>query len=146
MNDPHPPDARLEQLLGRALRELPPRRAPATLETRVFAEITRRAALPWWQRSFAHWPGGVRIAFVAVCVLLSALTSMRGTWLSAALGPARELHRLTTLVSAAADTAASLMHAIPLAWLYEGLVLAAVLYGLLFALGAAAYRTLFLDA
>jgi hypothetical protein len=146
MNEPNQIDARLEQLLGHVLRELPPRRAPATLEARVFAEITRRATLPWWRRSFAHWPSGARIAFVAVCIVLSALTSMRGAWLIAALGPARELHRLTAPVSAAAETAASLMHAIPLVWLYEGLALAAVLYGLLFALGAAAYRTLFLDA
>jgi hypothetical protein len=41
---------------------------------------------------------------------------------------------------------ASLVRAVPPTWLYEGAAVGAVLYALLFGLGAAAYRTLYLKA
>lgn len=48
------PEEKLERLIHRTLRDLAPRRAPRTLEARVFAELERRAALPWWRQSYAH--------------------------------------------------------------------------------------------
>jgi hypothetical protein len=59
--------SKLEKLIDRACREQPALRAPATLSARVLAEIERRAALPWWRRSFNHWPVPVRAGFVAAC-------------------------------------------------------------------------------
>jgi len=64
----------LERLLDRALRELPLRRAPRALETRVIRELERRAALAWWRRSFAHWPLLARAGFLVICgALISAV-------------------------------------------------------------------------
>src|SRR6185437_10884347 len=60
----------LEQLLDRTLHPLPLRRAPPTLQSRVLEELQRRAALPWWRRSFAHWPSAARAGFVLVCLAL----------------------------------------------------------------------------
>src|ERR1700738_3597831 len=68
----------LERLLDRALRELPLRRAPLTLESRVFGELQRRAALPWWRRSFAHWPLLARAAFLVICGVLIRLAFLGG--------------------------------------------------------------------
>src|ERR1700689_4787557 len=85
------PDLELERLVNRALRELPVRRAPPGMERRVWNELARRAALPWWRRSFAHWPGPARAVFLAVCIGLSALTFVGGARLVLGFGRARGL-------------------------------------------------------
>ena len=54
----------LERLVDELLRDQPLRHAPNTLEAHVFAEIARRAALPWWRKSFTHWPLLARVAFL----------------------------------------------------------------------------------
>lgn len=63
--------SKLEQLVARACREQPDLQAPPTLAARVLQEIERRATLPWWRRSFGHWPLAVRAAFVVACVLIA---------------------------------------------------------------------------
>jgi hypothetical protein len=60
-------DERLEQLLGRTVRDLPLRRAPLELELRVLGELERRQASPWWRLSFAHWPFLARGGLIALC-------------------------------------------------------------------------------
>jgi hypothetical protein len=139
-------DLELERLVARSLRELQVRRAPLDLESRVFAELARRAALPWWRRSFVQWPRTVRAAFLAVCTSLSALTIVCGARIGVSLVPSRGMDLAISLASAAGDAVATIAHAIPLVWIYEGLAVAAALYAVLFALGAAAYRTLYLEA
>jgi len=140
----------LERRLASLLRELPLRPAPRTLQARVLAELARRAALPWWQRSFRHWPVPVRAAFVAVCAALIGLTLLAGTRL---LLPAPGIAatgawalswagHLQALGRASTDLAASLGRALPLTWLYGALGLALGLYAVLFMLGATAYRML----
>jgi len=150
MNDRDEADLKLERLVGQALRELPLRRAPSNLESRVFVELARRAAMPWWQRSFLQWPRAARVLLLSVCTALGALTIVGGTRIVVTLGPvlrpARELDRALALLSASKNVIATLVGTIPPMWIYEGLALAAVLYATLFALGAAAYRTLYLEA
>jgi hypothetical protein len=146
MTDLNDTDPKLEQLVHHMLRELPPRQAPESLEGRVLKELARLAALPWWRRSFAHWPGVVRLAFLSLCLGLSALTFIVGGRLVASLAPARKWSDSLDWLRTVVEAAGSLAHAIPSMWLYEGLAVAALLYGFMFALGAAAYRTLYLDA
>jgi len=50
-----PPDPRLEALLDRELKQLPPLRAPQTLMPRVLAAL-RVQARPWHQRPWLTWP------------------------------------------------------------------------------------------
>jgi len=50
------PDPSLEELIGRKLRALPERKAPASLQANVFAAIRARAARPWYQRAWFQWP------------------------------------------------------------------------------------------
>lgn len=145
-------EQRLEQAMNQALSGLPLRRAPATLEARVFGELQRRAALPWWRVSFASWPLGARVAFVLICAALVAATILGGA--SAYLGgkPWNEAfalvlswaHPIMVVMSSAGGLAALVMRAIPPLWLYGGLGLGILLYVMLFGLGAAAYRTLYL--
>jgi hypothetical protein len=125
---------KLEQLISQALKDLPARRAPGTLETRVLNELQRRAALPWWRVSFAQWPAVPRIAFVVTCIALVAATILGG-------------------VSALAGVSLNVVAAQVLSWLHPflavissagGVALGIVLYVSLFGLGAAAYRTLYL--
>jgi hypothetical protein len=144
-------DDRLERLLQRELSALPLRRAPGTLESRVLGELARRAALPWWQRSFANWPVGPRVIFVLICVALIGATFLGGV--SAVLG-VRSLTEVGALLlswiqpalvvaASAGGLAALLLRLIPPLWLYGGLTVGAMLYVMLFGLGAAAYRMLY---
>lgn len=139
-------DLQLERLVHRSLRSLPRRHAPESLEARVWQELGRLAALPWWRRSYAHWPSIARFGFLILCLGLGALTFNGGARMAAGFAPARSWNESLAWLNTAAEAAGSLAHAIPSSWLYEGLAVAALLYGFLFALGAAAYRTLYLDA
>ena len=146
-------DQALEQLLTRTVRDLPLRRAPPALESRVLRELQRRAALPWWGRSFSHWPMGARAAFAAVCVLLVKWTFQGGAWAVGALGSLHDsgalsmpwMQRLAAEAGALQQLAASLARAVPPEWLFDGLAVGAMLYAALFGLGIAAYRTLYLN-
>jgi hypothetical protein len=143
MNDPHDP---LERLLDRTLRELPPRRAPPTLEKRVFAELERRASLPWWRRSFAHWPRMARAGFLLICIGSAGL-AVAGA--AAAAADVRSLYwarEIGSLMASGGNLVALLAGIAPPLWFYEGIAVCAVLYAALFGLGAALYRTLYLQA
>ena len=60
---PHPDDE-LEIWVDRELRRLPDRPAPETLMPRVMQAIAARQAVPWWRKSFAHWPLFARLFFL----------------------------------------------------------------------------------
>ena len=142
----------LESVTARALRGLPPRSAPSGLAARVRAELARRAARPWWRRSFAHWPSVVRGAFVVTCAGLIALSVLGGArWIAAArlarvarvsiarlpwAGP------LGALWNALVDLGTAVRGAVPTLWLDAGATLLALAYTLLLALAVAACRAL----
>jgi hypothetical protein len=141
-------EQKLERALTDALKGLPLRRAPSTLELRVVNELERRAALPWWRVSFMHWPAAPRVAFVIVCIALVAATFLGGVF--AFMGD-RSLNEVAALVlswvqpflavmSSAGGVASLLVRVIPPLWLYGGMALGIMLYVALFGLGAAAYR------
>ena len=140
-------------MLDRSLRELPLRRAPATLESRVLSELERRAALPWWRRSFMHWPAPARAAFLLLCGALMALMFVAGPAAVANLrflfesgAPSLSWVRQSgVLMVSAGNLFALLARTLPSTWLSQGMAVCAVLYAVLFGLGAAVYRTLYLE-
>lgn len=144
---------KLERLIHRTLRELPTRSAPPSLESRVQAELARRAALPWWRKSFLSWPLPARAVFVVACGALVKLVLMATGWASAGVSTAQvkstfasELQWAktgTNLFNSATDLTATLLGSIPPLWLYGGIATIVALYVALFGLGAAAYRTLY---
>ncbi len=159
-NDPHathretpapqgnPPDVheRLARDIHRVLRAQPDRVAPAALESRVFAEIARRSALPWWSQPFARWPLAARAVFLIVTAAIAA---------AMILGLARVLNIVPAQLSAgsllmivrgywnmAAGFCAYHLAGIPLhVWTLAAAGVAAC-YATLFGFGAAAYRYL----
>jgi hypothetical protein len=152
MNSANSQREQLERLIGQALRSQPARRAPATLGDRVFAEITRRAALPWWRRGYAHWPMAARVAFMlallglvwALLALLAPATSGAESAVRSGLGrlagnwPAT----LHTLFSTGRELLALAAGAVPTTWVYAVATAIGALYVALFGLGAATYRVL----
>jgi hypothetical protein len=140
--------------LNRMLRELPSRRAPAALESRVIAELARRAALPWWRLGFAHWPPGARVAFLAACGTIVGCTVLGAPWALSGLPAGYRIGALLpawmepaiAAMSCAAGVAALLLRVIPPLWFYATMGAAAALYATLFSLGAAAYSTLYRQA
>jgi hypothetical protein len=151
MNEPTESERNLEELFDRTVRNLPLRRAPSTLESRVLRELQRRAALPWWRHSFRRWPAFARIAFVLVCIALVGLAFVGGAWALADLGSAHPFSAMSkpwvrqtlALAGVAGELSRSLVGAVPPQWIYSGLTVSAVLYTALFGLGIAAYRTLY---
>jgi hypothetical protein len=143
----------IEMRVDRALRETPLRRAPASLESRVLREIGRRASLPWWQRSFARWPGIARAGFLLACAAIVAAVLLAWPW-----GPdmvragswvdgGRLLpwaSSALTLVDVFRALDAAVGRTIPNGWLYGAAAVGVFLYASLFVLGATAYRTLYL--
>jgi hypothetical protein len=142
------PEQKLEQALAEALKGLPLRRAPGTLELRVVDELERRAALPWWRVSFMHWPAAARVAFVIVCIALVAATFLGSVFAfvgdrsfnEAAALVLSWVQPLLAVMSSAGGVATLLVRVIPPLWLYGGMALGIMLYLALFGLGAAAYR------
>jgi hypothetical protein len=143
---------KLERAMHQALQGTLARRAPDTLETRVFSELQRRAALPWWRSSFAHWPPEARVAFVLICASLVGAMLLGGV---SAFVEVRSVDAIEALLlswaqpllavmSSAGGLTALLVRLIPPLWLYGGLAFGAMMYVALFGLGAAAYRTLYL--
>ncbi len=151
MNDPTEAQTKTQQDLNAVLRELPVRRAPASLESRVLRELERRLALPWWRRRFAHWPLAARGVFVAICLAIIGFTFLDGSWAITGtralnvLGPASTswTHPAIAAMASTAESAALLVHVIPPVWFYVGMAAGTLLYAAMFGLGAAAYRTLY---
>ncbi len=145
-------EARLECLIHGVLREQPTLRAPASLEARVLEAIERHS-LPWWRAGFAQWPLGAKAAMFAALVLVSKITLDVVMWLFS--NPTPVSHTVETTISRAKTTASlftsllevgqSVLNVIPAYWITMALVFAAGMYITLFVLGAAAYRTLYLN-
>jgi hypothetical protein len=152
MNPPPDNHDKLERVIHRTLRELPPRRAPRTLEQRVLAELERRAALPWWRKNFAHWPLVARAGFILLCAGIARLGLMLGFSTTAGDGPV-PFKEAFAQPYAWMENGLAVVHAItgffdiifrniPPLWLYGGLAFFATMYLALFGLGAAAYKAL----
>jgi hypothetical protein len=153
MNEPLQEEDRLERLLSSTVRTLPARRAPHTLESRVLEVLARRAAQPWWRRSFSQWPTAARASFVAACCALVGIALLEGSWMIVAIRSLQQssalssawLRQAAAVAGTVGNLSASLVQVIPPAWFYLGLAAAALLYAFLFGLGAAAYRLLYLQ-
>ncbi len=151
MNHPEN-NEKLERLIHQTLRELPPRTAPRSLEARVMAEIERRLALPWWRKSFTHWPVAARAGFILLSAGVVKLALMAAVWVLASLNPQQYrdaflaqfawVEHAMAVVSATTGFFEIVLRNIPPLWLYGSLAFVAAVYVALFGLGAAAYRAL----
>jgi hypothetical protein len=138
----------LERNLHAALSSQPVLRAPSSLEQRVRAEIARRAARPWWRRSFAEWPAVARAAFFALsgcaaCICVAAtLTVLNGPGAEFAGVFLQKFFAMRETMQSLAAAGSRWFSTISMGWFYlAGAIVAAAYVGLL-GLGAAAYRLL----
>jgi hypothetical protein len=136
---------KLERLIEGAVSGLPLRQAPAALERRVLEEVARRAALPWWRRGFAQWPMAARAGFLIVCVLLAGLSLTSSVTQQVDIQSLIWIRSLVGLITTMGGTATLVASLVPPLWIYVCLGVGALLYLLLFGLGACAYRTLYLQ-
>ncbi len=140
--------------LDRILRASPSRSAPQGFEDRVFAALRRRAALPWWRRSFAQWPPLPRAGLIVVCA-----ASTLGAWrlagwivtvaveaLQRLAAPLETLRELLRALLAADSSLRLIGGGVAPHWLQGGAVVTAVAYVALIGLGVTAYRTLYLES
>jgi hypothetical protein len=147
-------DREMEARLGQALRALPGRRAPATLESRVLDALARRTPLPWWRRSFGEWPAVARVVFGVTSAALAVLTVLAAATANANLGSLGASHAISTPVLHDASVffvitrtlSGSLASILSSSWVLGYLIAGAVLYAALFGLAIAGYRTLYLSA
>ena len=135
----------LERLVTRALQDQPLRRAPATLERRVLAQLESGAGVARWRSGFAHWPVAARLVFLAASVGVVKLALSMALWLSTPLqSPAfspelpTQIAWLQTLLVAGA----SIARTVPSVWVHAGIGVLAIMYAALFGIGASAYRTM----
>jgi hypothetical protein len=145
-------EEKLERLVGRVLKQQPLRKAPGALEARVFAALEQRAARPWWRESFLHWPIAARVTFLLGSFGVVKLVLVAVMWLLTDARPATVVARpvtwyehLSSFVATLGSLGNTLIHAIPPHWLFIGIAFTATLYVVLFALGATAYRTLYVN-
>jgi hypothetical protein len=143
-------DREIETRLGQALRGLPERRAPATLESRVLDTLARRAPLPWWRRDFREWPAPARVAFGVTSAALIVLTVLAAAAANADLASQAlstpVLHEASVLFVIARTLNNSLTTLLSSSWVLGCLIASAALYAALFGLAIAGYRTLYLNA
>jgi hypothetical protein len=142
----------MEKMVHEALRSLPNRRAPASLEARVHAALEARAAIPWWHKSWAFWPRPVRTGFLVLCGAVMALIVLAGFYLQAGADSAATNQAIAPVLSGASrimgvvrgieNYATLVVRHIPAVWLYGTVAFVAGVYAMLMGLGAAAYRTL----
>jgi hypothetical protein len=137
----------LEQLIGKLAHAQPPRRAPASLQARVFEQIS---AQPSWRKGFMHWPLAARAAFLIasagfIKLALTGFMSVVAFVQTSDVAGVGALHRTGEAVSTTVSLGEVVFHAIPPEWLYVGAAIGFTLYAALFGLGTFAYRTLYVQ-
>jgi hypothetical protein len=148
MTDRH---EKLEQLVGSLARAQPARRAPVSLQARVFAQIaSQQVQLPWWRKGFAHWPLIARAVFLIasygfIRLAIAGVVSVVDFVQSSNVAGVETLHRTGEAVSATVSLGSLVLHTIPPMWLYGGAAFGFALYAVLFGLSTFAYRTLYVQ-
>jgi hypothetical protein len=143
---------KLTGLIGAELRALPPLRAPASLQSRVFAELARRQSLPWWRQSFRDWPLAAQTGFalLALGLMHLLLWSPAGPALQEIVDTLRDLafsalHAAQALASGMAiidSVARDLLTTLPSRWLLAVAMVLVSSVALLLTSGTLVYRTL----
>jgi len=141
----------LEKFVDQLCKQQPLRKAPVDLYSRVMREVKIRKALPWWRKSFLHWPLAMQILFVAAALLTAKLSLTCIHWISeswfSSSGVLKNSSSLLkgadTVVAVSNNVSSYLTGALPVSWLYGGAALIAVLYLVLFGIGVTTYKTLY---
>jgi hypothetical protein len=143
-----PEHDKLEQVVDRALRELPLRRAPASLEARVLAAIEARGARAGWRSGFNYWPMAARALFILASIAFVKWTLEGVQWVLTAVNPGSVAAGAVSKVEwirVLANAAVASIRSIPEEWLWGIAAIVTGIYAMFFALSAIAYRTLYVS-
>lgn len=143
-NEQH--EQQLERFIDQALRDQPPRRAPVDLESKVLAEIARRAAAPWWRGSFSGWPVAARLLFIVCSAGFITLVLKASAMIIDPINPGARSAALfadVAWIPSLFMTIGTVFRDLPSLWVYGGVAILGALYLTLFGVSAAAYRTLY---
>jgi hypothetical protein len=145
-NDPDDRERQLAAWVDEAVRHMPMRRAPASLEVRVLDDIRRASRQAGWRRGFMHWSASIRAAFViaSLAAMVTLLWMGVGNVGDAESGVFAWLQPGMAAITLAGELTMRLGALIPTTWLYAVVGAGGLLYAALFGLGATAYRTLYL--
>jgi len=141
-NEPNDP---LERFIDRTLHDLPLRRAPPALLSRVLAVTGQRAASAWWRRAFDSWPVAAQGGFIVVAIVFATLAVYVLHWMPLQL----DLHghfgtsSIAAVLKALVTLHSSVAGRLPLAWVYGVVAVIAAIYATGLGIGAIAYRTLY---
>ena len=152
MNDVN--ERKLEDRIHQELRSLPNLKAPRTLGPRVLAAIAARRAAPWFRRTWAEWPFGVRALFFAFGLIalgvvvstglaapqIAGFFANAGEWFTTQF---TSLQPVVEFLDQAANEAGVTLEAIAPKLLLLTLVIGALAYGTCVALGTLGYRLVF---
>lgn len=72
MNEGRQPEEQLAAWADHALKQLPARKAPATLAPRILAALARQRALPWYRQPWFNWPRHFQVLSFALAALVVA--------------------------------------------------------------------------
>jgi hypothetical protein len=141
-NDPISAEA-LAKAIDSLLRQQPLRPAPESLQARVMASIQQQHG-PTVRAGFVHWPLAARIVFVALSAVMIKLAIDVSMFLVQSIAVSVSMPKPPLAVRLAEALLLVSKH-LPTLWLYGGTAVLIVVYGSLFGVSAAAYRTLYVQ-
>ncbi len=124
--------------LAELLRQQPPQRAPEALAMRVMASIQRRAT----QRGFQRWPLAARVVFIVMSGVMAKLAVDASIWALQSIGSVVAAPR-PPFIAMLAEVAMAVSESLPALWTYGAIALLTLIYGGLFGISTAMYRTLY---
>ncbi|MEO6079593.1 MAG: hypothetical protein ABIQ86_07430 [Steroidobacteraceae bacterium] len=149
-----------ELLVAQRLRNVPLRRAPASLQANVMAAIAAGTLqpgkvghpAPWYRGDFRRWPSQVQILFALGCVALAWLLTQPLTGVTNA-APAllagdelrsswSVMQAVATVIASLADSLPALLRAMPTTLLMIVASMAVTAYSLLVGASALVYRSI----
>jgi len=144
-------EQRLERAVDKLCKQLPDRKAPADLYSRVMREVQLRKALPWWRKSFLHWPVAMQGLFVTAALITAKGVLMISDWCGVhVFTPAASVTQsssvvqgASTLMSVSNQVSSQIAHMVPSSWMYGAALLVAMFYLVLFGIGVTTYKTLY---
>jgi len=143
-------EQQLEQVVDKLCKQQPLRKAPSDLYQRVMREVQLRKALPWWRKSFLHWPLSLQVLFVVAALITAKLALSITEWIGSHWVSATEATRSLPLVEGAStvlnvgnSVSSHLASVVPVTWMYGAAMVIVVLYLVLFGIGVTTYKTLY---
>lgn len=139
------PNNHLEAWADRTLKQLPTRRAPASLAPKVLAAIQRQRALPWYRRPWFTWPKGFQVLSIATLTGLSTGVVWAFSAAQTAAAPVitnvrTEASTAFSIVSALTQAAGLIVNEVPSYIWFTVLGMLAVAWVSFLALGTACWR------